>query len=1166
MTSVYESAPQNGDIKMKSRLWTAVVLLVLIAVPSMMSIGVSSSTQFADLESPNLFQNKVPNKNPPYIKESTAYPTNENKPKNSWIRDKNGNRIDDLIENQTGSVNIFVHYDRHPTSSEISELSRHARIAKIFDDLGVIAATDVPIATIETIAQLSHVTKIEMQGVTKPALDTTVAAIKARQSTEYSPNTAWDLGYTGNGIVVAIVDSGVDNEHESFTGKFVAGYNALTGTVEDPDDLDGHGTHVAGIALGSGGSSGIYEGVAPNARLVDVKVLQGETGTEADLIDGIRWVINNRAAFNIRIMSISISVTRSGQEYSSDGTDAVSQEVNRAVDAGIVVVAAIGNSQQNIVTPPAAADGAIAVGAIIDKDTVTRDDDEVARDRWWGGSNFGPRLNDGDGDPFDELKPDLVAPGEARAPKVNTTDQYWDMGGTSMATPHVAGVIALMLEKEPNLTPAQVKDILRRTSDDRNGAFNPALDPKYDVDYGWGIVDAYEAVELAVTFWERVIISTHFSVYYNMTGPNTTNDEYAQTISYALEKSWTAVVVNFGFNSPPAPHVTVYLEDLPYPQIGKMSANYNPLTGWHVEFIKMDIGMGQGLARTTATHEFFHTVQLTYDPKEADWIIEGTTKWAESRVYPEYGGPSSYVEYVNSYMGNPDRSLPQLGYEAVLFWIFIDQHYGIDMLKNILQQTVTKNGIPAVDAALNTVGKTFTEAFKEWTIANYFKDSYYSNGQLFNPISITQLTYSGGRIDFNRDVIDWGADYYVVTSSVIYMPMQFIGGQHHNLTKILIEHGKLLISDFVLFVPYAGSYWLMQANNLDKIVITVRSLGTETSNDRTAYSLTWLSSSQTLNGPYTMSSASSSVYVKNDKGTQTSSNVNTYTLGSSSSQSSQQIDSTVVADSSLKSSSTKQVYTINGTSQQSSEPTQLYALNDTSSQDSSTKSTTVVSNSSTIDSSPTPIEVKPIPPTASFTYRPPAPVVNQTVTFDATNSTPNGGIIISYGWDFGDAYAAEGMIVTHVYANIGNYIITLNVTDSEGAWSTTSKNITIYETGILSIEIKNLSITDQNGNPKNNFAKGDIAQFNFTIENTGNLDLKKGLVSIMMLDPSNTPIFLSYTFENINPGAFEELIIGYRIPLDASTGTYTIKIMVFTDWPSKGGIGLDIETSAFNVT
>lgn len=672
--------------------------------------------------------------------------------------------------------------------------------------------------------------------------------------------------------------------------------------------------------------------------------------------------------------------------------------------------------------------------------------------------------------------------------------------------------------------------------------------------------------EYTISVSDRVIISTHFSAYYNVTGPSSTTDEYAQTVSYALEKSWTTIAVNFGFNQPPDSHMIVYLEDLPYPLFGNLSANHDPVTGWHVEFIEIAVGLELDLARTTATNEFFHAVQLAYDPGEADWIKEGMTKWAESRVYPEYTGSYSYVESVNSFMNNPDRSLPQLSNDAVLFWIFIDQYYGIGMLKNVLQQTVTKNGIPAVDAALNTVGKTFAEAFKEWTIANYFKDSYYSNGQLFNPISAAHLTYSGGRVNFNADVIDWGADYYVATSSVIYMPMQFIGGQHNNLTKILIEHGKLLISDFVLFTPYAGSYWLMQANNLDQIVIIVRSLGTETSNDRTAYSLTWLSSSQTLNGPYATSSGSSNIYVKNDEGTQASSNVNTYTLSSSSSQSSPQIDSTVVSSSSLESSSTKQVYAVNGTSQQNSEPNRLYALNDTSSQNSSTKPTTVVSNSSTIDSSQIPIEVEPISPTASFTYRPPAPVVNQTVTFDATDSMPNGGTIISDQWDFGDTYAAEGMIVTHAYANVGNCTVTLNVTDSEGAWSTISENITIYESGMLSVEIKGLSITDQNGNPKTNFAKGDVAQFDFTFENTGSLNLKKGLVSIMILDPSNTPTFLSYTFADVDPGASREFVVGYRIPFDATAGTYTMKIMVFTDWPSKGGVGLDIETSTFRVT
>ncbi|MEM3753316.1 MAG: PKD domain-containing protein [Candidatus Micrarchaeaceae archaeon] len=649
---------------------------------------------------------------------------------------------------------------------------------------------------------------------------------------------------------------------------------------------------------------------------------------------------------------------------------------------------------------------------------------------------------------------------------------------------------------------------------------------------------------------ERVIVSTHFSVYYNLTGPDGTTDEYAQAISYALEKSWMTLVVNFGFNSPPDSHIIVYLKDLPPQVLGRTIRYGDHITGWHVNYIEIDVGMDLGLARAIATREFFHAVLLSYDPDEAAWISEGMAKWAESRVYPEYAGSFSYVEYVNSYMNDPDRSLPQLSYEAVLFWIFVDQHYGISTLKSILQQTISRNGINAVDVALNTIGTSFVNVFKEWTIANYLKDIYYSNGHLFNPINATEFSYGGGRIDFERDVIDWGADYYIVTSSDIYMPMQFIGGSHHNLTKVLIEHGQLLISDFILFVPYAGSYWLMQANNLDKIVIIVRSLGTETSNDRTAYTLTFLSSSQTLTGPYLISSATLGLYIISNRGTQTTVQANL----------------TIVSDSSYAISSPKTTTVTNDSSDRSSSVKQIYTINYTSSGTSSTKATTVTSDSSIIDSSSTLIEVKPIPPTASFIYRPPSPVVNQTVTFDATNSIPNGGTIISYQWDFGDNSSGEGIIVTHAYTSAGNYTVTLNVTDSEGAWNTTSKTITIYDSGILSVEIKNLMITDQNGNPKTNFNKGNIVQFNFTVENTGNIDLKNGLISVMILDPSNTPIFLSYTFESINPGDFEDLIIGFRIPLDEPAGLYTVKIMVFTDWPSQGGIGLDIETSTFNVT
>jgi len=114
--------------------------------------------------------------------------------------------------------------------------------------------------------------------------------------------------------------------------------------------------------------------------------------------------------------------------------------------------------------------------------------------------------------------------------------------------------------------------------------------------------------------------------------------------------------------------------------------------------------------------------------------------------------------------------------------------------------------------------------------------------------------------------------------------------------------------------------------------------------------------------------------------------------------------------------------------------------------------------------------------------------------------------------------------------------------------------------------ITSLTITDQNGNPRNNFNRGDIAQFDFTIENIGSFNLTKALISTIVLDSSSTPIFLSYTFEDLLVGQDTRIIVGYKIPLEASIGTYTVKVMIFTDWPSKGGVGLDIEALSFFVS
>jgi hypothetical protein len=122
-----------------------------------------------------------------------------------------------------------------------------------------------------------------------------------------------------------------------------------------------------------------------------------------------------------------------------------------------------------------------------------------------------------------------------------------------------------------------------------------------------------------------------------------------------------------------------------------------------------------------------------------------------------------------------------------------------------------------------------------------------------------------------------------------------------------------------------------------------------------------------------------------------------------------------------------------------------------------------------------------------------------------------------------------------------------------------------YQVHEIKINITYLATTDQNSNVMTDFPKGDIVQVNFTLYNTG-VPFGNGLISIMIMDPSDNVIFLSYTYDDFSIGTKEDVIFGYRIPPEALVGTYTVKVMVFTDWPSEGGVGLDVKTAAFNVS
>ena len=446
------------------------------------------------------------------------------------------------------TVAIVVDYAWHPTDTEIIDLknvlNQHGWVGEEqgawFSELTSIdslVVDKVPVSALLDIYFLDGVVVIEMQNVMAPSNDIAARASKARDS-EFYGNYISEQGLTGAGVVIAVLDTGVDNEHRSLNDfddqnddpdpdpnsysdqKWFGGFDATSpnpnqdGSV-DPNDGNGHGTHVAGSALGTGSSTAVHRGTAPGAGLVDIKVLSdgGGTNSQASLA-GLQWMIDNQdtdwgvdndyRGIQIGSMSFgSISTPLNTGDQGDNGTGAEANLVNTATENGIICVVAIGNDGSNRVPSPASADGAITVGSVTDKNTVDREDDE-----WDDYSNWGPRLSDQDDDDWDELKPDITSYGTniysataATAPLIpgqvaSADNDYDEKTGTSMATPIASGVIALMLEADSSLSPQDVKDNLRNSSEVRGNPSESGVSDRWNDKYGFGIIDANCAVSL----------------------------------------------------------------------------------------------------------------------------------------------------------------------------------------------------------------------------------------------------------------------------------------------------------------------------------------------------------------------------------------------------------------------------------------------------------------------------------------------------------------------------------------------------------------------------------------------------------------------------------------------------------------------------------------------
>ncbi|HVG76021.1 MAG TPA: S8 family serine peptidase [Thermoleophilaceae bacterium] len=283
-------------------------------------------------------------------------------------------------------------------------------------------------------------------------------------------DAAWTRA-TGRGVGVAVIDTGIAGDVPDFqtprNGSRVIASAVTNPCARDANDQYGHGTHVAGLIAGNGlvynnGLHGKYMGVAPRANLVSVKVSDDDGNTTVlDVIYGIQFAVDNKSAYGIRVMNLSLSSTTA----ESHRTDPLDAAVESAWFSGIVVVTAAGNEAETsdgVTFAPANDPWVITAGALDDKGTFTRLDDALAS---WSSHGL---TQDG------VAKPEVLAPGarlvSTLAPGSDFADlcsgcitdngRYFRAGGTSMASAVVSGAAALLVEAHPDWTPAQVKGAL----------------------------------------------------------------------------------------------------------------------------------------------------------------------------------------------------------------------------------------------------------------------------------------------------------------------------------------------------------------------------------------------------------------------------------------------------------------------------------------------------------------------------------------------------------------------------------------------------------------------------------------------------------------------------------------------------------------------------------
>ena len=436
--------------------------------------------------------------------------------------DRNQNKIGDMVElhmdnpiflDEDNTLPLIIDYHYTPGHEEIDVLERTVDYEHQFILHGIDAlAGRVPVTELLTLRDIPGVVMIELDGIL------TVANNDARIGHGVDVTFA-ETGYDGAGTTVAIIDTGLDGNHTSLDDqdddpdthdpKILGFYDAVNSPDDTsgnifPFDDQGHGSHCGGTTAGTGAPTYEHPGMAPQAHLVGVKVLGADgSGSFAGVMAGMQWTIDTMHQYNTRIASMSLGGP-GAIEWTSSEEDSVNRQANEMVRAGIALYIAAGNNGVSAqIGTPGSAEDVITVGAL-DKDT------SIAVYSSQGPTEEG------------RVKPNIAYMGSSiMSVEYNSGDQYSAKSGTSMATPGAAGVGALMLQANPNLSPFDIRNIMQETATYRQchymGANEPCAEdliPKNRQNnvYGHGHVNSLEAVLEAAEYNQQYTFNSNLTL------------------------------------------------------------------------------------------------------------------------------------------------------------------------------------------------------------------------------------------------------------------------------------------------------------------------------------------------------------------------------------------------------------------------------------------------------------------------------------------------------------------------------------------------------------------------------------------------------------------------------------------------------------------------------